>query len=314
MMMTEIFKHTTILKCKFNDSGYCKFGSQCRKQHFSKVCNKPNCKRDCKARHPKLCKHEQTCKFLKRGICAYKHVTLVSDDEKLKTLKNELIILKNKNSDQKNNLKEVEILLNKEKEKTIILEAEIKDLEIKSNIPIDMIDKLNRQIEEKDAIIHSILMKEGEYEFKKCPKCNELILSDHSLEDHILSTHSVGCNKCNKTFVSQPKLEKHMRYDHNSPDGNIFICKKCDFPFQQKSDYDSHFSGYQHNQLEKNNDSHDEDEDEEDFFSKCNYCGLIYNSYDEMDFHQSNYIICESCEVCLHNEFQFNQHEKCDKF
>ena len=108
-----------------------------------------------------------------------------------------------------------------------------------------------------------------------------------------------------------------MRYDHTSPDGNIFTCKKCDFPFQQKSDYDSHFSGYQHNQVEKNDDSDDEDdedEDEEDFFAKCNFCGLIYNSYDEMDFHQSNYIICESCEVCLHNEFQFNQHEKCDRF
>ena len=312
MMMTEGFRHTATLKCKYNDSGYCKFGSQCRKQHYSRICSKSNCERNCKARHPKFCKHEQNCKFLKRGICAYKHVTLANDDEKLKTLESELIVLRNKNGDLINRLQEMETLLIKEKEKSSILEDEIKDLEIKSKIRIDMIDKLDRQIEEKDSIIYSIQSKEEEYEYEKCPKCNVIILSDRSLKDHILSTHSVGCNKCNKTFVSQPKLEKHMRYDHTSPDGNIFTCKKCDFPFQQKSDYDSHFSGYQHNKLEENNES--DDEDEEEFFDKCNYCGLIYRSYDEMDFHQSNYIICESCEVCLHNEFQFNEHEKCDTF
>ena len=28
-----------------------------------------------------------------------------------------------------------------------------------------------------------------------------------------------------------------------------------------------------------------------------------YFFHDEIDFHQSNYIICESCEACLHNKF-----------
>ena len=82
---------------------------------------------------------KKNCKFLKRGICAYKHVTLACDDEKLKTLESELKILNNKNGDLINKLKEMEGLFNKEKEKTIILEAEIKDLEIKSKIRIDMI-------------------------------------------------------------------------------------------------------------------------------------------------------------------------------
>ena len=93
------FKHMRILKCKFNDSGYCKFGSHCRKRHFVNICPNFNCKTsDCQARHPKHCKHEEKCKFFKQGICAYKHDIFANHGKQLKYLENENKILKEENT------------------------------------------------------------------------------------------------------------------------------------------------------------------------------------------------------------------------
>ena len=107
--MVEDIKHTTIHKCMFNDSGYCKFGNKCRKRHFIKICTIFKCKTsNCKARHPKLCKHEKNCKFFKQGICAYRHETLDKHDDKFKALESEIKILKNENTVLKHKIREVE--------------------------------------------------------------------------------------------------------------------------------------------------------------------------------------------------------------
>ena len=88
-----------ILKCKFNDSGYCKFGSHCRQKHFVKICPNLNCKTsDCQARHPKPCKYEKNCKFFGQVICAYSHDTLVNYGKQLKSLESENKILKEENT------------------------------------------------------------------------------------------------------------------------------------------------------------------------------------------------------------------------
>ena len=98
-MMKGNFKHILILKCKFNDSGYCKFGSHCRKRHFVKICPNLNCETsDCQARHPKPCKYEKNCKFFGQVICAYSHDTLVNYGKQLKSLESENKILKEENT------------------------------------------------------------------------------------------------------------------------------------------------------------------------------------------------------------------------
>ena len=74
-------------KCFFNDNGFCKFGEKCRKQHYRNVCSILKCDKSCKSRHPKSCKYEERCKFFAKNICAYKHVTLASEDEEIYNLK-----------------------------------------------------------------------------------------------------------------------------------------------------------------------------------------------------------------------------------
>ena len=121
------------------------------------------------------------------------------------------------------------------------------------------------------------------------------------------------------------KLENHKKFDHTSSNGIEYPCKKCDFIFQTKTDFKVHITGMQHNKEIKeekyeeftdSDDSEDsidnEDNVEEEDIDYCNFCGKLLYSYDEYDYHTSNYLRCYSCGICYHNEFQFKRHEECD--
>ena len=63
-----------LLQCQHNNKGYCKFGLQCRYQHYNEICEKKICRtKECPARHPKACKNAQNCKFRENNCCAYRH-------------------------------------------------------------------------------------------------------------------------------------------------------------------------------------------------------------------------------------------------
>ena len=61
--------------CKFNQSGFCKFQSHCRKQHVMEVCTNTQCSMvTCLYRHPRVCRYFNNfgrSKF--DGSCAYLH-------------------------------------------------------------------------------------------------------------------------------------------------------------------------------------------------------------------------------------------------
>ena len=106
----------------------------------------------------------------------------------------------------------------------------------------------------------------------KCPQCDDLIFSNQSLEDHILTMHSVKCKECDKMFVSLQKLETHRKFDHSTTDKDNIPCKKCRFVFQTKSQFNEHLSGREHNEpIKVHNDSDDEDDDDEYFIEKGNF-------------------------------------------
>ena len=94
----------------------------------------------------------------------------------------------------------------------------------------------------------------------------------------------------------------------------IFPCEKCNFNFDSKLAFDDHLKGIQHNipvrqELEY---SFSDEEDDVDFREKCSLCKIIFTTFDSLDDHQSNYIRCETCAVCYHNEFEFRKHENCE--
>ena len=61
--------------CRHYQTGFCKFGESCRKQHVKEICQMNNCNlKICTQRHPKVCKyfkHHQLCKF--GDSCCYRH-------------------------------------------------------------------------------------------------------------------------------------------------------------------------------------------------------------------------------------------------
>ena len=71
-MATELSTETI---CKFNQRGFCKFRSMCRKRHIIEVCQKINCDiSGCQLRHPQKCRYFYIygeCKF--EDDCAYLH-------------------------------------------------------------------------------------------------------------------------------------------------------------------------------------------------------------------------------------------------
>ena len=63
--------------CKHFQTGYCKFGRSCKKQHVSESCLKADCNsKACLQRHPKQCKFFSQSGFCKFGdSCSYKHTS-----------------------------------------------------------------------------------------------------------------------------------------------------------------------------------------------------------------------------------------------
>ena len=104
-----------IPKCLHHDCGYCKFGERCRKRHFKNICVKPKCDKNCEGRHPNHCKFESKCRFLKKGISDFKHVTLAYEDEESKALKSKLDGLETENKTLKAKVEQMEEELAKEK-------------------------------------------------------------------------------------------------------------------------------------------------------------------------------------------------------
>ena len=63
------------LVCKYNPTGYCKFGLQCLKTHNNILCKDRVCRNEeCSNQHPKTCREFAQNKFCSRqDNCAYAH-------------------------------------------------------------------------------------------------------------------------------------------------------------------------------------------------------------------------------------------------
>ena len=59
-------------RCKYYNSGFCKFGNNCRFSHPETVCSRPSCRdKTCDNRHPKWCRYGDQCR--RKTSCLYKH-------------------------------------------------------------------------------------------------------------------------------------------------------------------------------------------------------------------------------------------------
>ena len=73
-----------VKKCKYFNSGHCKYKVECKFSHPSEICQVylegGKCEKLCENRHPKVCKWFQGKSGCRRADCDYLHVTLAHDD------------------------------------------------------------------------------------------------------------------------------------------------------------------------------------------------------------------------------------------
>ena len=228
-------------KCKFFNSGFCRYKDECFFIHPKTICIDKTCKdKNCVDRHPKQCRYEDQCR--RRTSCLYKHKevnhteyeTLESSNEHLKKeiqiLKFNLDKIKTKLSNvskqeeinnseyillqaSNNDLKEEIQLLKKHLEKTQIkllkvsTELDVEQVNTKSDIVSDMTE---------DSTIIPASHLRASTKQRKCENCMEMFPSKTVLEDHKIKTFGmcvpvVRCDICYDEFPSKAKMEDHKR-------------------------------------------------------------------------------------------------------
>ena len=100
--------------CKFNQSGFCKFQSNCRKQHVMEICKNMQCSMvTCIYRHPRMCRYFNNfgrCKF--EDSCAYLHKSEDKISELRREQEKEIDKLKKEVKDLKNQVNELQNAVN----------------------------------------------------------------------------------------------------------------------------------------------------------------------------------------------------------
>ena len=213
-------------KCKFYNSGFCRYKDECFFIHPKTICIEEACRdKNCLDRHPKQCRYEDKCR--RRLSCLYKHkemnhseyVTLKSSNEHLKkeiqmlklnleatktklskqeeVKKSEYILLQTSNNDLKKEIKVLKNSLEETKSKLLKVSTEmnIQKVNIKSYNVSDITG-------DSSTIPASYLRASTKQ--RKCFNCKGMFPRKTVLADHIMKTfgmiHSYQTRRESKAF------------------------------------------------------------------------------------------------------------------
>ena len=168
--------------CRHNQTGYCRYRSQCHHEHVNEICEVRICRENsCRKRNPKTCKYfvqNNTYKYDKD--CAFSHPENKSSNA-LDTVKKEVNILKAEVEELKKCNSEVAKVLIK------IQSEEIKDLNQKVvllnyNMSEMMVKIAKIEVKEKcewnpELQPNQITQTEIEKEYFKCEVCSNIFNS-----------------------------------------------------------------------------------------------------------------------------------------
>ena len=233
MMMksnSKLTNETTTFQCHHNNTGFCKFGNQCKYLHFHTICLENICRNQkCPNRHPKTCRFGDNCKFNSRKACVYRH-DKIKDIESMET---------------KNLIKQIKALEDDLKD----LQAKISELKNEHDI---IINNLTKKVDELQAEKGYTDMRQNSDIERSCEKCDETFVTEVNLKDHLDTKHgkaviqvepvspkniktkeikesdqvfsmekSFKCERCGKVLKSQSSLQEH-KYRHCGVCGKIF--------------------------------------------------------------------------------------------
>ena len=199
--------------CRHYQTGFCKFGESCRKQHVKESCQITKCNlKICTKRHPKVCKYFKQQQFCKFGdSCSYRHDLVEPSSGPLEKQLEALQATVVKMSAVICNLEEKVARL----ENVSILEIERDTLTLGDNsFQLSVPDEAREEVSTppidlspstEERQVKSPLKKRGEEELNlqvyKCEACEEGFDTEDDLDTH-METHGkcMFCPWCKELF------------------------------------------------------------------------------------------------------------------
>ena len=192
---------TTETVCKFHQTGFCKFTTQCRKFHSTVICPNNECAdMSCTLRHPRRCKYFFNfgrCKFNSR--CAYSHddkFTAIHNQEiaKLKVEIQKLEMKIQKLNDLETKLSQMEVkAIEKEEDRSttpsVVTEEKVRDLDTNFYILMHAVDDLERTTKFLEKSFESL--REDLINNFKCQLCAQVFINESHLRNHIRNQHGI---------------------------------------------------------------------------------------------------------------------------
>ena len=240
--------------CHFYNSGYCKFQKDCKFFHAEERCEGECSGKNCRKRHPKLCKFGEKCR--RKTFCEYRHNDVLKESnlkgqvEALQILVEELVT-ENKETKAK--------VFNLEKELTLVKKRVDQK---KPSVPVKEVVKKNenatkkKQVKEDEKKEHDRQTVDDK-KVTKCDECGKEFSQEGYMEDHIKVRHpkvvqaktkqnlskeapeilkvnktkivkvisTVRCEFCEKSFAKtdREELKAHCIAAHNITDYESWI-------------------------------------------------------------------------------------------
>ena len=192
--------------CNHNQSGYCKYKLNCKKQHENELCpEEQNCNsKECLLRYPKTCKYffrEGVCRF--GNGCSYTHKKVSNQDPKIKDMiekhENEINAIK----DEMNKLKEIISLMGNKI----------------AEINLDILSSKKVNIEEIVGLVVSLLDNQKSFE-------NSYISANKN-------ESLMRCDICDFKSENEKQMELHMGEEHD----DCYCCHMCAKYFETKQSF-----------------------------------------------------------------------------
>ena len=176
-------------KCKYYNTGYCKFRDQCKFNHPSDICQENECKnKKCSNRHPRNWRYKMKCK--RQTTCAYKH---------------------NKNvpySDSKQLLNQYEKYIERLKAENVELFIQLKSADIALNEANEKLQNKCDECDQKVKLINNMHHKEKDHlsnEFEKVKL--DRISINNAAQENIRSHNITHINLNTKIVVLKEALK-----------------------------------------------------------------------------------------------------------
>ena len=228
------------LVCQHNQTGFCKYRQQCKKEHVNEICPNIEICNDatCILRHPKTCKAFEDlckCKFVN---CAYRHINNRTNT-KIEGLENAVLELRLEIVKLGNNI------IEDCSQKIGFLDRDIKALRYDIN-------QLSKNIKSTELLLNKLNEKETweSPDINKKPVTMKITTARKETMKNIIDAnsgesqkHDFQCHQCDFVCLKNETLMKHINTKHGDQIETKVSkskCSICDDKFVTKAEYQKH--------------------------------------------------------------------------